>query len=76
MIQITKEMGEYVADAPACLVHAFGATPEEARTNLLVELDEQHRRFIELHAVGRLSKHLSDTIPTLEETLAALASET
>ncbi len=70
MIEITKEMGEYVAWAPDCLLIGFGATEEEARAELLLDAAECYDKLRGLLARDKLSRHLAATIPAIARLLA------
>lgn len=70
MITVTKEMGEYVAWAPDCLLIGFGATEEEARADLLADAAESYDHLRDFLARDKLSKHLAATIPHIAQLLA------
>jgi hypothetical protein len=73
VIHVFVEQGEYVASFDEGLVHAFGATPEEARAALVDNVREQYQQLCDYRQRGRLSRHLADTIPHLEAFLAGEA---
>jgi predicted RNase H-like HicB family nuclease len=64
-IEVWQEGGEYVADVPDLELHAFGATREEALSNVRAAIIEQHQRFQQLQ--GRLS-------PLMQQDAARLAA--
>lgn len=79
MIEITKEMGEYVAWSADCLLIGFGATPEEARADLLLDAADSYDVLCDYLKRDKLSRHLAATIPAiarlLEMEAAAVGTE-
>jgi hypothetical protein len=70
VIEVSYEMGEYVAWAPDALLIGFGTTEGEARASLL---DHAADSYVELNDYlhrDKLSRHLAETIPAIARLLA------